>query len=534
MSRAAWISLGMLGTLLLIAFIRQLSFGEGTMIYFPATTVTLGGESDPVLDTLREQQTPDSNQVRSLLVQSRDWQPRQKLFIARHEVTNLQYRLFLNPMQHQSAQMKDFIHPSTPADHNFRPKSFTDIKYNNNRQPVVNTAWQDAYGFCRFSNMRLPSSEEFEAAFRLEAGLRAPDEFDFPVVVGTDQTAVVPIEVGMYRAQKGVFQELIGNAMEWVQPAQGQHFLMGYSYKQISPQQKAFHPFKRHFASANERDNDFGFRCVYPAPPNFQANLLRTQTVNRDGLRCWRTRDNLGPGRFDLITPTNQKYYGGGMMFPDELCELPQKPYRLGADAQVSTVELIAKNPWGYADYLLGKPATKQKLKAFKLDIKEVSIKDYKQFLNRPKLNDRIHSHPEEPAGHDHTPHKWTSQLSFKDIYKPVTGVSWWDAFAYCTWQNKRLPFSTEWESAAKSNDGRLYAWGNDVTPDKLDRTPQGLVNMTRSVSEWTATLQLGSNSAIVKGGSELFDWPIFGRSYVELKLSRSVKSPAVGFRCAR
>lgn len=533
MSRAAYVSLGILSLLLLIAVIRQLDFVYGTMVKFEGGTVILGGEADPVLNTLRDSQSADNNQIRSLLVDSQSWQPKQRLFFARHETTNLQYRFFLNAIQMQREAMKQFADSSIKPDHNFQPGTFRDIKYNNNRQPIVNVSWQDANAFCRFANMRLPTSEEYEAAFRFEMDLRAADEYDFPVSTGGNDL-MVPMETAKYRTKQGVLQEIIGNVMEWTAPVQGQYFLMGYSYKNYQKEQSVFHPFKRHYAEREQSETDFGFRCVYAAPRQFQEQLLRTQTITRDGMKCWRTRDNIGPDKFNLLNDYNKPYYAGGMLLPDELCELPQKIYQLGPDANQSTVELIRQNPWGYSNYLLGKPNTEKKLDTYWLDAKEVSVKDYRQFLNRPRLNDKIHAHPEQPKDHDSTPLKWNSQLTAKEGYEPVTGISWWDAFAYCTWQNKRLPFADEWENAAKDDDGRLYAWGNDYNQITHDITPRGLHNMTRSVSEWTGTFIVGSNSAIVKGGSELFDWRIFGRSYVELKVSRTTKSPAIGFRCAK
>lgn len=559
LSMSAKVSLACLSIIFIVAIGRQLLSDQQNMSLIRAGQIEIGGENAPILTTLRQLTTNKNDQqsapsgpqplsqadLDKYLPPSRHYRPRRPVLISRHEVTNLQYRRFINFASSRKEQLKLYTHSSIPSAHRFRPNSLSDVKYSSFNQPIIDISWQDAYAFCRFSNMRLPSSYEFEQTFRHELSLRQDSEFDYPELqkalndgqTGALKEEILPTVVGSYFTTNGIFQDIIGNAMEWVQPLPSGHLLMGYSYKQYGQDNalKQFHPYKRHFANANDASNDYGFRCAYqPNQSQWQWLQSRPKTINRDGVTCWSTRNNLSPNGLNLVTPHNKFFQAGGQLFPNEVCTVPNQSRQLGPPEALTSIHLLHQLPLSYSNYILGEAPKNVFIKPFWLDQNEVTVSQFADFLDLPQIQKSLHKHPEAPAElNQQPPLNWPEQQ--QNANQSVVGVNWYQAFSYCSWQNKRLPFADEWQTALKGSDNRLYPWGNNPKQNnQADTTPDNLHNMSKTTSEWTATFVLGSDSAIVKGGSELFDWQLFGRAYAQVKVARHSQSPQIGFRCAK
>jgi formylglycine-generating enzyme required for sulfatase activity len=164
--------------------------------------------------------------------------------------------------------------------------------------------------------------------------------------------------------------------------------------------------------------------------------------------------------------------------------------------------------------------------------------------------------------------HSWTD-IPGSHENAPITCVSWYMAFAFCIWDDGRLPTEAEWEyAAAGGTENRLYPWGS-APPDAsriassgapwaaVGSTPMGNGrwghrDLAGDVAEWVfdrindrwyssggATCVDCANSTgplharVFRGGGWLdFDGNVrsAGRSY-EDPATATVLS---GFRCAR
>jgi sulfatase modifying factor 1 len=162
------------------------------------------------------------------------------------------------------------------------------------------------------------------------------------------------------------------------------------------------------------------------------------------------------------------------------------------------------------------------------------------------------------------------------DLDRPVTGVSWHAAAAYCTAQGKRLPSTDEWELAAAASETKRDASGDPVFRRKLatvyatrrpgaprsGRTPAnvyGVRDLHGVVWEWTSDFNptvvdhshdhgahdghsAGKKNASERhlycassaiGATDPTDYPAFVRSAVRAALTAGSTGSGVGFRCA-
>jgi len=245
-------------------------------------------------------------------------------------------------------------------------------------------------------------------------------------------------------------------------------------------------------------------------------------------------------------------------------------------------------------------------VRAFSMDRFEVTVSRFRAFMAAYEPNARSPDagsgkHPAFPdsgwreewnASNGPLPHTRTAlkgelmrrgQLFDSDVpgELPVRGVSWYAAFAFCIFDQARLPTEAEWAYAALGgNEKRTYPWRNDWNeridhehavyaddagvaskPEPVGSRPDGIglfeqMDLAGNVAEWVADkyedklprtckspsatsldehecLELGEGNRVLRGGS-------FKDKSDELRnVARSAHDPAfglpqIGFRCVR
>lgn len=104
----------------------------------------------------------------------------------------------------------------------------------------------------------------------------------------------------------------------------------------------------------------------------------------------------------------------------------------------------------------------------FYIERHPVTVGQYEQFLRAVEETGPAWSHPGQPANHDHDVLRYlTSEQRRRLRDHPVTGVCWYDAWAYAAWCGMKLPTVAQWELAARADTGP-YPWG--AAPAAADR----------------------------------------------------------------
>jgi formylglycine-generating enzyme required for sulfatase activity len=136
---------------------------------------------------------------------------------------------------------------------------------------------------------------------------------------------------------------------------------------------------------------------------------------------------------------------------------------------------------------------------------------------------------------------------------RPIVGVSWWEAAAFCRFEGRRLPSEREWEAAARGPLGFAYPWGpvweegriavRGVGPRvtwpvgffRRARGPFGHLDLVGNVWQWTADpLDTEEPNVRVARGGSWASRPDQNRTDHLNAYRREQRHSHVGFRTAR
>jgi formylglycine-generating enzyme required for sulfatase activity len=134
-------------------------------------------------------------------------------------------------------------------------------------------------------------------------------------------------------------------------------------------------------------------------------------------------------------------------------------------------------------------PVHEVRLRRFRIGRFPVTVQEFGVFIAAGGYAAR--KHWVEGFDNFQEPENWAEQKQYPN--RPVVGVSWYEASAYCSWAGGRLPTEAEWERAARGPKGRRYPWGDEPPLDHsranyggslAHPTPVGLFPKGNS-SEW-------------------------------------------------
>lgn len=101
------------------------------------------------------------------------------------------------------------------------------------------------------------------------------------------------------------------------------------------------------------------------------------------------------------------------------------------------------------------KPEAKIYLDAFYIDQFEVTNSDFQKCLDAGKCQECLKTGLCKKIFPNYG-------KKYMQPLQPVVGVSWYTAKEYCEYMGKRLPTESEWEKAARGEEGWLYPWGDE------------------------------------------------------------------------
>ena len=331
------------------------------------------------------------------------------------------------------------------------------------------------------------SFQEFLAARRLSADAGAVDDAVDRLVLGPDALALDP-------AWEDVLAFLVG-----VYGNQGRARAQGYVARLMA------HGLGRAGGTTPARPGrllGLAARCVAEYPVLFPDDNLREPL--RQGIAVAFARDGATWPLADRLLALEALGRLGdprlGVLWKDE-----------GAWVHLPGGRFV----FGDGESYESKPPREVDVAPFAMAWRPITVADYAPFVEAGGHHDDTFWEGVADDERSDEPDDWLSQRYHPN--RPVTGVSWHDARAWCRWASTKgrrvidLPTEIEWEYAARSGVSLVFPWGDDdpargddarANHDWGDGAPRhptpvgafprgdrgGLVDLAGNVWEWTSS----------------------------------------------
>ena len=188
---------------------------------------------------------------------------------------------------------------------------------------------------------------------------------------------------------------------------------------------------------------------------------------------------------------------GDSRLEEDNWVTIPAGTFRMGAQKQSQKGQNY--DPEAFDEE---SPVHDVTLPSFRIGRFPVTVQEFDSFIKARGYSAR--KYWAEGYGKYKEPEDWERQKQYPN--RPVVGVSWFEAAAYCSWAGGRLPTEAEWERAARGPQGTRFPWGNappldasranydnaighpspvGLFPSGSTPAPEGLCDMLGNVWEW-------------------------------------------------
>ncbi|MGA1842525.1 MAG: formylglycine-generating enzyme family protein, partial [bacterium] len=238
----------------------------------------------------------------------------------------------------------------------------------------------------------------------------------------------------------------------------------------------------------------------------------------------------------------------------------PEGALRVPVDQRISAAEALGGSGDPRFNSMYPEMLTIPGMKDVLLGKYPVTVQEYQRFIENGGYEEQLYwgeGWKIKTQENWKEPFRWDDQK--EHLNRPVTGVSWYEAGAYCSWLTKktgipfRLPTDEEWGRAAAPSEGKGdYPWGDDKPNEELlnfnnnvgqptpvgiypaGAGPEGHMDMAGNVWEWIQDLfDEGVAGRVFRGGCWVNDAQGC-RSAFRDGIHPGDRSGGLGFRLSR